>query len=320
MAAEVVRLWDGRHWPGRRRGGLLVFPFRGAPAGLATRRQLRAAGLRPGGQDITAVIEWRRGRAWAGLYRVDLARPVRPFTAAKRAAIDAALTTRRNCRVCGTDVGYYLPRSTGRRCWDCDQPAGDTPVTPDLAARTAKHVPAGPGRPITLTNTQEVSMSTDSASTEAAEAAEALVTYTADAVVLAYDLGAWRVLLVQRGWPPYQGQLALPGGHVDEGETSRRAAARELAEETGIIVDAAALHRVDVYDDVERDPRGRVVTVAYLAVLPAMVSATAGDDAASAGWLDVTEVLLGRHGLAFDHRQILFDALVLAEHQVGQQR
>src|SRR5438270_386847 len=65
--AQVVQLWDGRHVLGRQRGDLFVFGFRQAPAGLATRRQLRAMGKRPGGQDITAVIVWRRGRRWAGL-------------------------------------------------------------------------------------------------------------------------------------------------------------------------------------------------------------------------------------------------------------
>lgn len=71
MAAGVVQLWDGRQVPGQRRGDLVVFAFRQAPAGLATRRQLRAMGKRPGGQDLTGLIEWRRGRRWAGLYRID---------------------------------------------------------------------------------------------------------------------------------------------------------------------------------------------------------------------------------------------------------
>lgn len=120
MAAPtgVVQLWDGRQVPGAQRGDLPVFRFRQAPAGLATKRQLRAMGKRPGGQDITALIEWRRGRRWAGLYRIDLAQPVRPVTEAQRAAIAAALAARRTCRSCGQDAGYYLPRSI-RQCWPC---------------------------------------------------------------------------------------------------------------------------------------------------------------------------------------------------------
>lgn len=117
-ATNLVQLWDGRHVPGTRRGDLYVFGFRQAPAGLATRRQLRAMGKRPGGQDITALIEWRRGRRWAGLYRIDQARPVRPVTQAQRAALAAALAARRTCRSCGQDAGHYLPRSI-RQCWPC---------------------------------------------------------------------------------------------------------------------------------------------------------------------------------------------------------
>jgi hypothetical protein len=123
----VVQLWDGRHVPGVRRGDLLVFGFRQAPAGLATRRQLRAMGRRPGGQDITALIEWRRGRRWAGLYRIDLARPVGVVTPNKRAALDKANTARRTCRTCGQDAGYYLPRSV-KQCWPCHQ-ASDATTT-----------------------------------------------------------------------------------------------------------------------------------------------------------------------------------------------
>lgn len=130
----VVRLWDGRHVPGTRRGDLLVFGFRQAPAGLATKRQLRAMGKRPGGQDITAVIEWRHGRRWAGLYRIDLARPVRPCTPNKRAALGKANAARRTCRSCHLDAGYYLPRSI-RQCWPCYQASHptDAAALPDAA-------------------------------------------------------------------------------------------------------------------------------------------------------------------------------------------
>jgi hypothetical protein len=125
MTTQVVQLWDGRHVLGNQRGGLLVFGFRQAPSGLATRRQLRAMGKRPGGQDIAAVIEWRRGRRWAGLYRIDLAAPVGPFTPAKRAALAKANTARRTCRACGHDVGFYLPRAANRTCWQCTNAPAD---------------------------------------------------------------------------------------------------------------------------------------------------------------------------------------------------
>lgn len=132
MATGVVQLWDGRHVPGRQRGGLLVFGFRQAPTGLATRRQLRAMGKRPGGQDITGVIEWLRGQRWAGLYRIDRAVPVRQMTPARTAALARAMTVRRTCRTCRLDTGYYLPRPG--QCWPCYQASNPT-GTSDTADR-----------------------------------------------------------------------------------------------------------------------------------------------------------------------------------------
>lgn len=129
---------------------------------------------------------------------------------------------------------------------------------------------------------------------------EETIRYTADVVLLA----AGHVLLIERGWDPYEGCWALPGGHVDAGETSLAAAARELEEETGITVPAAGLRQTGVYDGPGRDPRGRYVTVAYTATLPAPVPPEAGDDATAARWwpLDALPVL------AFDHADILADA------------
>ncbi|WAL65599.1 hypothetical protein ORV05_32750 [Amycolatopsis cynarae] len=90
---------------------------------LATRRQLRAMGLRPGGQDPVAVLYFRNRAAckkvFANLYLISEAKPVRPMTAARRAALDKALAARRTCRTCGRDVGYYMPTST-RECWECE--------------------------------------------------------------------------------------------------------------------------------------------------------------------------------------------------------
>ncbi|QTI44028.1 DUF6197 family protein [Streptomyces nojiriensis] len=83
------------------------------------------------------------------------------------------------------------------------------------------------------------------------------IRYTADVVCIR----GGDVLVIERGWPPHQGRLALPGGHVDAGETSREAAARELLEETCVHVPADSLVLVGVYDAPERDPRGRYVTV-----------------------------------------------------------
>ncbi|MGW6565035.1 RRQRL motif-containing zinc-binding protein [Streptomyces sp. NPDC054975] len=98
-----------------------TYPWRCAPEGLATFRQLRAQGLRPGGQDVVAQLERprrRRGPLVAYLYRVDLAKPVRPMTPAKRAALERANAARRVCPECGRDAGYRIPVSLGM-CVPC---------------------------------------------------------------------------------------------------------------------------------------------------------------------------------------------------------
>ncbi|MCF3143686.1 NUDIX hydrolase [Streptomyces platensis] len=126
------------------------------------------------------------------------------------------------------------------------------------------------------------------------------IRYTADVVLLA----AGNVLLIERGWDPFKGRWALPGGHVDRGETSLAAAARELEEETGITVPVADLRQVGAYDAPGRDPRGRYVSVAYTATLPSPVSPMAGDDATAARWWPLDAL----PHLAFDHAEILAHA------------
>ncbi|MFC8140319.1 RRQRL motif-containing zinc-binding protein [Streptomyces paradoxus] len=100
---------------------LPVYRWRLAPDGYATRRQLRARGLRPGGQDVAAQLERprrRRGPLVAYLYRIDLAKPVRPMTQARWAALAKANTARRTCR---RDAGYVIPASLGM-CAPCAYP------------------------------------------------------------------------------------------------------------------------------------------------------------------------------------------------------
>lgn len=126
MAAGVVVpvgarrvAWDGLWYPAQGRVfGLPAFGFKAAPSGLATRRQLRSAGLCPGGQSPVAVLTWRRGGRWAWLYRVDTAQPKRTPSPGQVAALGAAMAVRRSCETCGQDAGYYLPRSD-RRCGPC---------------------------------------------------------------------------------------------------------------------------------------------------------------------------------------------------------
>jgi 8-oxo-dGTP diphosphatase len=113
-----------------------------------------------------------------------------------------------------------------------------------------------------------------------------------------------RLLLIRRKNPPFQGQYALPGGYVDYGEMTEHAAARELAEETGLVATGVSL--VGVYSDPHRDPRGHVVSVAYR-IETAGHDPRAGDDAAAAAFVAGWEAL----DLAFDHRAIVADAMRL---------
>jgi hypothetical protein len=104
--------------PDGTRHGIPTYPYRWAPHGLFTIRQLRARGLRPGGQAIAAQILWRRGKRVAYLYRENLAKPKRHATPAQLAAIERALRARRTCPACGTEKPYCIPRSQGE-CNDC---------------------------------------------------------------------------------------------------------------------------------------------------------------------------------------------------------
>lgn len=95
-----------------------TYRYRLAPDGLMTRRQLRARGLRPGGQEPVGQIVWRRGQRIAYLYRVDRARPIRPMTPGRARALAAAMLARRTCPVCSLDRGYVIPTRYGA-CVPC---------------------------------------------------------------------------------------------------------------------------------------------------------------------------------------------------------
>ena len=155
------------------------------------------------------------------------------------------------------------------------------------------------------------------------------IAVTVDIVLLTMRQGRLHVLLVERAAPPYQGFLALPGGFVRAGEEDLdQAAARELAEETGL--DTTELSRIHLeqlgsYGSPRRDPRLHIVSIAYLAFAPDLPDPQAGGDAAAAAWTPVA----GPHGggsgdrpandtgtgagtggaLAFDHSTIVADAL-----------
>ncbi|MGW1161060.1 NUDIX hydrolase [Streptomyces sp. NPDC002513] len=128
---------------------------------------------------------------------------------------------------------------------------------------------------------------------------------TVDLAVLTLRAGALNALLVERGQEPYAGRWALPGGFVRPEESAEDAARRELAEEAGL-ADVARLHleQVRTYSDPGRDPRMRVVSIAFAALLPGLPAPHGGGDAAQARWLPYP----GPGPLAFDHDRILADA------------
>lgn len=125
-------------------------------------------------------------------------------------------------------------------------------------------------------------------------------------IKLAVDLIIRRndeILFIRRKYPPFQDELAFPGGFVEEHETTQAAGARELLEETGIQLHPVQLLLFGIRDAVKRDPRGRVVSIVYEGAVPAGTEAHGDDDAAEALWLTRAEALTRE--LAFDHRSIL---------------
>ncbi|MFC1442174.1 NUDIX domain-containing protein [Streptacidiphilus sp. N1-10] len=132
---------------------------------------------------------------------------------------------------------------------------------------------------------------------------------TVDLAIFTVRADQLMVLLVERGLEPFLGRSALPGGYVQKDETLREGALRELWEEAGINGRQLHLEQLGAYGDPDRDPRGRVVTIAYLALGPDLPVPVGGTDAARAFWTPVAELTEVAEGLAFDHAVILADAL-----------
>ena len=136
---------------------------------------------------------------------------------------------------------------------------------------------------------------------------------TVDIVVLTVHEGFLKVLLVQRLARHHRGEWALPGGFVDTEESLDSAAHRELFEETGLHLDPTHIEQFRAYGDPDRDDRKdrRVITVAYLAIQPFhdLPELAPGTDAAQADWVTVDDIFSGRRPVAFDHAQIIEDAV-----------
>ena len=123
---------------------------------------------------------------------------------------------------------------------------------------------------------------------------------TTDIVVFTLRHERLSVLLIRRAHEPFAGAWALPGGFVEPGETLEQGALRELQEETGLT--QVYLEQLYTFGEPERDPRGRVISVAYLALAPwEALQPVAASDAAALDWFDVAQL----PPLAFDHRDIL---------------
>jgi 8-oxo-dGTP diphosphatase len=137
---------------------------------------------------------------------------------------------------------------------------------------------------------------------------------TVDGVVFGFDEGDLKVLLIQRELPPYPGKWALPGGFVRMDETLEEAVRRELEEETGLA--RVYLEQLFTFGELDRDPRGRVVSVAYYGLVKLSDHRIrAATDARNVGWFAVSETPT----LAFDHDRILEAALARLKGKVRYQ-
>ena len=125
---------------------------------------------------------------------------------------------------------------------------------------------------------------------------------TTDCVIFGFDGTKLKILLIERGLEPYKGRWAFPGGFIKMEESAEEGALRELQEETGLT--GAYIEQFHAFSDPDRDPRERVITIAYYALVR-IQEVKGGDDAARAKWFPLDEV----PQLAFDHDRILRDAV-----------
>ncbi|HCT94849.1 MAG: hypothetical protein A2X19_10790 [Bacteroidetes bacterium GWE2_39_28] len=140
---------------------------------------------------------------------------------------------------------------------------------------------------------------------------------TSDCVVFGFDGETLNILLVQRGAEPFKDNWSLPGGFLRMDETIEECAERELKEETGI--SGVFMRQIKTFSSIDRDPRGRVITVAFYALInPYLfnrVKVTGGEDITDAGWFPIESVLADA-SLAFDHHEIISEAIEKLKHEI----
>jgi 8-oxo-dGTP diphosphatase len=156
---------------------------------------------------------------------------------------------------------------------------------------------------------QTISLDTIAAMKSSGTSAHPCFGVTVDLVLFTVQDERLCLLVVRRGGEPFEGRWALPGGFVEPREDLEAAARRELEEETGVDARDVHLEQLASYGDPRRDPRMRVVSVAYLALAPGLPVPEAADDAVAAAWVPVDELLAHPRRLAFDHHRIIGDGV-----------
>ncbi len=133
---------------------------------------------------------------------------------------------------------------------------------------------------------------------------------TTDCVVFAFDGEKLHVLLIKRGFEPYRGSWAFPGGFLTPDEDADQCALRELHEETQLV--PGFIEQFHTYSAPGRDPRERVISIAYIAIVK-LSEVTAGDDAADVRWFPIDSL----PPLAFDHDVIIKDAIARLKEKIA---